>query len=104
MLKANILFTLTAKKLLELDYTVSKENGVDKEDLAGCNVFFTVAIGLCAAVAPACCRLLIPFKDLVKRTVSQEVRWVLLYINLKGQSYKIFCIRFFSLISSSWSH
>ena len=63
MLKANILFSLTAKKLLLLDYTVSKENGVDKEDLAGCNVFFTVAIELCAAVAPACYRLLFnPFQ------------------------------------------
>ena len=25
-----------------------------KEDLAGCNVFIAVALGLCAAVAPAC--------------------------------------------------
>ena len=33
-------------------YSSPKENGLDKEDLAGQNVFFKVALGLSAAVAP----------------------------------------------------
>jgi len=33
-----------------------KENGVDKEDLAGHNVLFMVVLGLCAAVMPECYR------------------------------------------------
>jgi len=35
-------------------YSITKENAVDKEDLAGRNIFFVVALGLCAAIAPAC--------------------------------------------------
>ena len=31
-----------------------KEKGLDKEDLAGRGVFLMVALGLCAALAPAC--------------------------------------------------
>jgi len=39
-----------------------KENGVDKEDLAGHNVFFAVALGLYAAIAPTCNGLYNPFQ------------------------------------------
>ena len=40
-----------------MEMHISREQGVDKEDLAGPNISLTVALGLCAAVAhvPVCC-------------------------------------------------
>ena len=44
-----------------------REKGVEKEDLAGYNIFLVVALGLCAAVAPTCYTdSSSPFKDLAK--------------------------------------
>ena len=55
---------------------------VDKEDFAGRNVFFPVALGLCAAVAPACYGLYNPFSKILLKGLSCEMEGVgmLLYI------------------------
>ena len=45
----SIILNLNVSKKVKL-----REYEVDKEDLAGRNVFLMVALGLCAAVAPAC--------------------------------------------------
>ena len=42
---------------------VTREKGVDKEDLAGRNVLSAVALGLCAAFVPACNGLYYPFHE-----------------------------------------
>ena len=52
-----------------LNFTYSKENGVDKEDLAARNVFFAVALGPCAALRPHAMDSTPPFKDLVNGSV-----------------------------------
>jgi len=45
---------------------------IDKEDLAGPNVLFVEAFGMCAAVALECYGLSIPFKSLVKGSVGVQ--------------------------------
>ena len=52
----------------------SREMGVDiKEDLAGRNVFLTVALGLCAAVVPECYRLSLYRYPLLKTSFTGSV-------------------------------
>ena len=44
----------------------SEENGVDKEDLAGRNVFLTVELGYVRQLCPHATDPTYPFKDIIK--------------------------------------